>query len=156
MTLSFEGIVSGLVAQGIPRERAESVARREIGVPVQPTHEGPTLAQEKAVEHAGDRLMRAHGFTVIRFSQPRATKQTAGIPDRRYYRPPRIVEREGARFMDSLHGYALWWEAKTSEGKQSPAQKVFQELVEACGETYLVGTDAVLCEYLRANGWVIP
>lgn len=80
---------------------------------------------EKQVEHAGDRLMALHGFTAVRFSQARATQQTPGIPDRRYY--------HGA------WGVALWWEAKRPGGKQRLAQRQFQVLVEACGEHYVVG-----------------
>lgn len=124
------------------------------------------------MEYRGDLFMGSLGFTVIRFSQARATMQTPGIPDRRYYRPPREktsrqnalgptnatadIPREG--------GLSLWWEAKREGGKQSPFQRAFQELCEACGETYLVGTDSVLHDWAVArglverlpNGWRVP
>lgn len=72
-----------------------------------------------------DSLMAQLGWTAIRFSQARATRQTLGIPDRRYYHRGR--------------GVALWFECKKPGGKQRPAQRVFQLLAEACGETYVLG-----------------
>lgn len=90
--------------------------------------------KEKWVEHAGDQLMALYGFKIVRFSQVRATNQTPGIPDRKYYHP--------------IRGLTLWWEAKRPGGKQSHAQQDFQAMCEACGETYLVGTTEVLMDYL--------
>jgi hypothetical protein len=78
---------------------------------------------------------------VIRFSQPRASKQTAGISDRLYINAKRRL--------------AVFWEAKTSTGKQSPAQKDFQALVGSMGWTYVAGTDAALRSYLASNGALI-
>lgn len=98
---------------------------------------------EKAVERQGDELMAAFGFTAIRFSQARATMQTRGIPDRRYYRP-------GDDFAGI--GWMLWWEAKAGT-KQSVHQKAFQSLVESCGEFYLVGGIDVLEEWLVWAGF---
>jgi hypothetical protein len=103
-------------------------------------------ALEKIVEHEGDKLMAALGFEIVRFSHPGRTKQTPGIPDRRYYRQPRIVQRSDGQFI--MRPFALWWEAKSSTGEQRPDQKLFQEMVEACGETYLVGTHQVLLDWL--------
>lgn len=91
---------------------------------------------EKQVEAAGDRAMRLLGFAAIRFSQPRATMQTSGIPDRRYY--------HGGRKL------ALWWEAKKAGGRQSPSQIVFQAVAESCGELYCVGTDDDLARFVTA------
>jgi hypothetical protein len=132
--MTFNELVLSMRAQGVPLARAEAFARAQLGIVAAPTHEGPTAAEEKAVEHAGDKLMIAHGFRAIRFSQPRVTKQTPGISDRLYIHPTRRL--------------AVWWEAKTVFGKQSSAQKDFQALVECVGWTYLVGTDAVLTTYL--------
>src|SRR5262245_18967467 len=84
------------------------------------------MRPEQREETLGDRLMAAIGFDAIRFSQPRNTMQTAGIPDRRYYCPSERL--------------AVWWEAKREKGgRQSPAQRWFQKLVTACGEEYVVG-----------------
>lgn len=95
---------------------------------------------EKTVETSGDRFMESLGFRTIRFSQPRNTMQTPGIPDRRYYNPMRDC--------------ALWWEAKTAVGYASGPQVAFRLLVEAVGEIYLIGTDDVLHEWAIQRGWV--
>ena len=97
---------------------------------------------EKQVEHAGDELMASVfgddlDFKIVRFSQARATKQTPGIPDRRYYMPKRRM--------------AVWWEAKTAIGRQSTFQAAFQAICEACGEEYVVGTDEALVDWLVAK-----
>ncbi|HKA65434.1 MAG TPA: hypothetical protein VKD00_06915 [Methyloceanibacter sp.] len=99
---------------------------------------------EKQVEHAGDELMASvfgddRDFKIVRLSQSRATMQTPGIPDRRYYMPKRRM--------------AVWWEAKTAIGRQSPFQAAFQVTCEACGEEYVVGTDEVLVDWLVAKGF---
>lgn len=98
------------------------------------------FATEKQIERMGDELMALLGFTPVRFSQPRKTMQTRGIPDRRYYSAQRQA--------------VLWWEAKSEKGKQSEDQKKFQAMCEAVGETYLVGTDDVLIAYARQRGWI--
>src|SRR5262245_25831873 len=95
---------------------------------------------EKQVEHSGDLLMAALGFTAIRFSQARATQQTPGIPDRRYYSPERKT--------------ALWWEAKTEIGRQSAFQAALQAMCEAVGEIYVLGTDEALIEWAAGMGYV--
>jgi hypothetical protein len=81
--------------------------------------------REKDVEHAGDQLMQTYGFRVIRFSQPRASKQTPGIPDRLY--------------MHAQRQLVVWWEAKGPRGKQRPAQERFQALAIATGMEYVLG-----------------
>lgn len=101
---------------------------------------------EKQEERAGDKLMAALGFTAIRFSQPRNTMQTLGIPDRRYYRPDPAYD---VRF-----ALAVWWEAKREGGKQSEAQKAFQALVESCGEEYVVGPLSALVAWCEREGLV--
>lgn len=99
---------------------------------------------EKLHELEGDRQMRALGFEVVKFSHPGKTKQTPGIPDRRYYhRARRLV---------------LWWEAKSATGRQRPDQRYFQEMCEACGEIYVLGTDRDLFAWLveqRIAAWTI-
>jgi hypothetical protein len=97
------------------------------------------LRSEKQVEHAGDLLMAALGFTAVRFSQARATQQTPGIPDRRYYSPERCA--------------AVWWEAKTEIGRPSAYQAAFRAMCEACGEEYVIGTDDALVEWAVRKGY---
>jgi hypothetical protein len=80
---------------------------------------------EKDVERRCDSLMSQLCWNVVRFSQPRHTMQSSGIPDRKYYNVAR--------------GLTLWFECKRPGGKQRPAQKQFQQMAEACGETYVMG-----------------
>lgn len=100
---------------------------------------------EKDEERLGDSLMQQLGYTVIRFSQPRNTMQTEGIPDRRYYHP---------RFP------AVWWEAKRVGGTQRKAQAAFEDIAEACDEVYVLGPFACLEAYVkwahRVEAWTRP
>lgn len=99
--------------------------------------------KEKDVEAACDRLMVGLGYTPIRFSQPRNTMQTPGIPDRRYYKADRM-------FPPAAH-HSFWFECKRPGGKQSPAQLAFQQLVVSCGEQYVLGGLDELARYLIAH-----
>jgi len=89
--------------------------------------------------------MQIFGFTAIRFSQPRNAMQTAGIPDRRYYRRYHHGGAGSSYFTSPL---AVWVEYKSTKGKQRPAQRQFEELVRACGESYVLGGIDQLQEYL--------
>ena len=86
---------------------------------------GGIRVSEKDVERRCDSLMSQLCWNVVRFSQPRHTMQSAGIPDRKYYNVAR--------------GLTLWFECKKPGGTQSLAQKQFQQMCEACGETYVLG-----------------
>lgn len=97
---------------------------------------------EKQHEHKGDQLLAQYGFTVIRFSQARATMQTEGIPDRLY--------------CSTARGLAFWWEAKAEGGKQRAAQKEIEATVTACGMVYFCGTFPELTAWLKhqiLHGW---
>lgn len=107
--------------------------------------------REKQVEAACDRLMAGLGYTPVRFSQPRNTMQTPGIPDRRYYKPIGSAPGDGKTFplMGTVfEAHAFWFECKRPGGKQSPAQLAFQQMVEACGEHYVAGGLDELVRYL--------
>jgi hypothetical protein len=152
--LGYEATVRALRDQGVPEAKALKFAREqwpEVAAQQDAAALKAESRREKDVEHAGDNLMQAHGFTVVRFSQPRASKQTAGIPDRRYYRAE-LGRSSGIGGVVFSNPHALWWEAKAANGKQSPAQREFQTMAEECGETYLVGTEAVLRDYLARAG----
>lgn len=148
MSAEYNALVLSLRAANVGQEAAERYARQTLGVSGNGV-EVPDVdedALEKAIEHEGDKIMRGLGFEIVRFSQPRATKQTPGIADRRYYRRHRLVETSyGRKFVGAL---ALWWEAKSATGEQTPAERLFQEMVEACGETYLLGTHEALIAWL--------
>lgn len=142
MDAAYLATYNELRAMGLPPERCEHGARQahpSAVLDVSPEIRAADEARrEKTVEHEGDKQMLALGFLVVRFSRAERTKQTPGIPDRRYYAP--------------RCGLALWWEAKTTTGKQSPAQIAFQAMAEACGDHYVVGTERVLFEWLVARG----
>lgn len=140
-TLSeFDQLVAGLMDRGFSRAVAEAEIRR------QRPHLAPAAPElrEDAIEDehvdAGDEMMLALGFTVIRLSQKRASKITAGVPDRRYYHPRRKI--------------VLWWEAKSNTGRQRPEQRVFQELCDAVGDPYVLGPLESLKKHLVAIGVV--
>jgi hypothetical protein len=155
MTLTFEAMVADGVAQGIPRAKVEAALRSKLGmsgssIAIAPLDE---RALEKVHEREGDRIMLALGFTSVHFSQARASKQSPGIADRRYYRRPRAPHLGGPWTATNMRNEAivLWWEVKSATGKQSADERVFQEMVEACGETYVLGTHEALIEWLVAQ-----
>ena len=88
------------------------------------------------------------GCIVVSFAQPRATMQSAGIPDLLIFDP---------------RTQTSWWhEVKRKQGpgwkrvnsKQSEGQKEFQRYVEECRGEYILGPlDAALAK-LRALGRV--
>lgn len=88
------------------------------------------VVPERVVEAQCDDLVLQLGWQVVRFSQPRNTMQTPGIPDRKYYHMARRL--------------TLWFECKREGGRQSQAQRRFQLMAEACGERYVLGGVAEL------------
>lgn len=92
---------------------------------------------EKEIELACDKLVRALGGIVVKFSHPGKTKQTPGIADRLYGFP--------------RHRAALWFEVKTPTGKQRPDQRTFEEDVRACGQEYALGGLGDLRAWLVAH-----
>lgn len=146
---TYDGFLAALLAANVDRPVAERMAAAKFGRAVI-AHETPSeddLRQKIEDEHvaAGDRLMRALGFEVVCFSQKKRAKVTPGIPDRRYYRRPRQSLRE------TWPAVSCWWEAKADRGRQRPDQRAFQEMVEACGEVYVLGKLEVLKAWLVAN-----
>jgi hypothetical protein len=91
---------------------------------------------EKQVEAACDKLMASVGWQIVRFSQARASRQTAGIPDRKYYRD----------------GLTFWFECKAEDGKQRPEQKAFQEMCERAGEFYVMGGPEAIVKFVNQHG----
>jgi hypothetical protein len=97
-----------------------------------------TPPSEKEVEAQCDTLMRNLGWKLVRFSQPRHTMQSHGIPDRRYY-PPKQSDRHAP----------FWFECKRKGGKQRPDQKEFQAMCIANEEDYVLGGLEELAAHLR-------
>lgn len=128
----YDSLIAANVAPARARSFADEKFKRTAAAADVPVVDQAAL--EKSIEHAGDVLMQKLGFEVIRFSHPGKTKQTEGIADRRYYHRGRQL--------------AVWWEAKSATGVQRPGQKLFQELVTACGEPYVLGTHDDLMAWL--------
>ncbi len=92
---------------------------------------------EKQVERNCDRLMDALGWTSIHFSMARATNQTPGIPDRKYYKA----------------NHTFWLEVKRSGGKQSAYQAEFQRMCQEADELYCLGGEEELKAFLELHHW---
>lgn len=157
--ISFDVAVAGIMETcGVDRDRAVAMARRSRDVAPDAVALAPidVAALEKQVEHEGDQLMQKLGFEVIRFSRPGKTKQTPGIPDRRYYRRPRVVSQEtrpdGLVLRHTTKPIVVWVEYKSATGEQRPGQKLFQELCTECGEAYVLGGLAELQTWLVERG----
>lgn len=138
----FDALVARMVAMKIPREKAEAAARKELGIIPksqleQIRDEAEVAELEDDVMAAGDRMMQALGFSVVRLAQKRASKITEGVPDRRYYhRKRRLV---------------VWWEAKSTTGRQRPAQREFQIMCDDVGDPYVLGGVDALRAWLVEN-----
>lgn len=65
------------------------------------------------------------GCTCLKFSQPRKTMQSYGIPDLKVY--------------NIRHGKTWWHEVKRPKGKLSDHQKKVQHMATSCGEAHYVG-----------------
>ena len=78
---------------------------------------------EREVETQCDRLIEQLGGKVVRYSQPRATKQTAGIADREYY----------------VHHARIRFEVKAPDGKLSQEQAALLALEYDAGGIVCVG-----------------
>jgi hypothetical protein len=91
---------------------------------------------EKSEELWADRTARMLGFTVVKFSQPRRTMQTRGIPDRLYLHP--------------IHRVAVWAEVKSEKGKLSEAQKALHNTLALAGQMVVTGTANVVGQALVA------
>lgn len=89
---------------------------------------------EREVEHLCDRLVEQHSGRVVRYSQARATKQTAGIADREYY----------------VLGARIRFEVKASDGKLSAEQLGLLEMEYRAGAIVCVGGIEELAELLIA------
>lgn len=116
-------------------EHGGAVKKRKRDLTVLEIAQGKLPVREKKEEAAGDRFMAQLGYTAVRFSQARATQQTPGIPDRKYYNEEQC--------------HTLWWEAKASDGKQSKDQAEFEQMAVACGETYVLGTALDLATWMQ-------
>lgn len=139
--LEYDALVGGLVGAGVPRERAEAQARRELRIPAV-SEERDSAALEKEEQAEITKTFRAFGFVVRNLSQPRATKQAPGIPD--------LWVTHGTRPL------AFWWETKRQVGGRfSPAQIDFARDCKRCGVGYGAGDRHAAAQHLVALGLVV-
>jgi hypothetical protein len=82
---------------------------------------------EKEIQRDVVKRYKVCACKVYWLSQPRATKQSLGIPDL-YIRPPRRIKYR-----------SFWHEAKTPTGEQSEEQLEFQIDCDAEGTDYVLG-----------------
>lgn len=87
------------------------------------------------------RLLRLYDFAVYRLSQTRASQQSLGLPDLYAMHPERGV---------------LWLECKTDIGKQSKAQKQFQQQCIEAKVPYLCGGVKELAHWIQTWGEILP
>lgn len=89
------------------------------------SHYGVCVATEKQIERMCIKLYQTCGCEVLKFSQPRNTMQTYGIPDLKIYH--RAKQK-------------TWWhEVKGPKGKLSEHQLKIMDLTTHCGETFYHG-----------------
>lgn len=116
--------VSSMRDQGIPLALAEREAEKRFPVtPVELQRQERNAAiQEKEEQSEITKRFRVCGFTVRNLSQPRASKQSPGLPD--------------LFITHDTMPAALWWESKRQvRGKYSDAQLAFREDCRRCGIT---------------------
>lgn len=89
---------------------------------------------EKEIQRAIKMALRMIGFQVWDTSQPFKAKITPGLPD----------------LFVTGRGITAWIECKSAKGKQSDAQRVFQDAVETNGGLYLIGRDEI-----EAVSWIL-
>lgn len=128
MILPWESVVAQLMtATGCDRAKAERIAEangHRRPAPIE--SERTAAALEKDEQRVVARLFREFGFEVCWLSQPRASKQTPGIPD--------------LWVMHPTLGVAFWMEVKrASGGRHSDAQKHFRDIAQRCGVGYVTG-----------------
>lgn len=102
------------------------------------------LTLEREIQRDCIELYERLSCDVVRLAQPgrlgSGTRQTPGIADLKIY--------------CRMKGLTWWHELKTPSGTQSEAQIKFQALVEACGETYILGGEDAALAHLRAIGLI--
>lgn len=136
--LSYDAILNGLLAAGWPRTVAERRAREEAPATA-PNNQRDARVLEKAEQHEVMKLFRAYGFVIYSLSQPRATKQSPGLPDLWCVHTRRPI--------------AYWWETKRQVGgEHSPAQLEFRAHCLRCGVGYGTGDRYAAAEHLIALG----
>jgi hypothetical protein len=121
MFSQVEILTNQLVSAGVPRDKAIARARAHFQVAApDPAVDRDASILEKTEQLEIIKRFRVCHFRVYTLSQPRATKQTPGLPD--------------LWCMHEQLPIAFWWESKRQiGGKHSDAQKEFAELAKSSG-----------------------
>ncbi len=98
------------------------------------------LRLEREIQREVVRLFRDLGCVVIVLSQVRPSRVSVGLPDLKVFVPRKRMH--------------FWFETKGPKGAQRAAQRAFQQVAEACGETYVLGGEDAALAQLRAIGLV--
>lgn len=110
---------------------------------------GQKLAHpERDEQERGTALMRAIGFSVLRFSQPVRTLQTPGIPDCFYFG---LAPSPGLGIVASA---SLWWEWKKPGAERTAVQIRIGDALEAADQPYGWGDYAALSARLIRLGYI--
>ena len=92
---------------------------------------------EKSIERMCINVYEQFGCEVLKFSQPRKTMQSFGIPDLKVY--------------NVRHGRTWWHEVKRPKGKLSAHQLRVRELAVLCGEAHYTGGVNTAIEALNSE-----
>lgn len=124
-----------------PAPKSRRTGRNEGGAEIARPRAKPSGPLEKEVERSCMKLYRLFGGALWHLSQPRPTKQSAGLPDLLVF-----VEDVDGAMRCAAH------EVKRVGGVQSPAQREFQAFWESAGGTYLLGGLDVAGHWLSEIG----
>ena len=117
-----------------------------------PVRKGQKLAHpERDEQEKGTALMRAIGFSCLRFSQPVRTLQTPGIPDCFYFGKD-LEHLDDGDTRDRSWG--IWWEWKKPGANRTPVQERVGLALSAGGQDYGWGCFDELVDYLAQHGFV--
>lgn len=101
----------------------------------------PGKATEKQVQAGVVKLYRMFGCVLWDTSQPMQAKITPGLPDLLVFCP--------------RQGTGWYHETKTEDGKQTKAQRAFQQAAEACNQVYVLGGILAAAAQLKRIGFKV-
>jgi hypothetical protein len=141
--MTYDEIVQGLVAQGVPLEKAQKIAGANIPAPARAAKPSELDAQEQRLEKAEQdditKVWLTFGGRVWNTSAVTRSKITPGFPD-----------------LYLTHGQwklALWYETKSATGRRSPEQEDFAAEAIAAGHPYGFGTFRDWLQHMDA--WLV-
>jgi hypothetical protein len=144
--LGYETTVATLVDRGVPRDKAEARAREiypDIAAQLDAQVERKANVLEKHEQLRIRQIATIAGCKVRTLSQPRATKQSPGLPD--------------LWIVHLGRGLGFWWETKRQVGgARSPDQMEFAADCETTHTPYGFGDRYDFGAWLTARGITPP